>query len=143
MKLKQLIAAGALVGILAVGGASIASAQDSGSTTTPTQDSTQSTTPPSQSTAPGQSHADDPNCPNMGAGTGIVHHSVSQRHIGLTTTESCSHRPRLCPGIAPGHSRVPGTYVSTCRFPTPVGARRSIRLAPTPVRCRRAGAWRS
>ena len=34
---KQLFAAGALVGILAVGGASIASAQDSGSTTTPTR----------------------------------------------------------------------------------------------------------
>ncbi len=44
---KQLFAAGALVGILAVGGASIASAQDSGSTTTP--DSSSQTTP-SQST---------------------------------------------------------------------------------------------
>jgi hypothetical protein len=62
MKPKQLIAAGALVGILAVGGASIASAQDSGSTSTPTP-STSPSTAPSQSTAP--SH-DNANCPNMG-----------------------------------------------------------------------------
>ena len=63
MKPKQLIAAGALVGILAVGGASIASAQDSGSTSTPTP-STSPSTPPSQSTAP--SYQDKQNCPNMG-----------------------------------------------------------------------------
>lgn len=60
MKPKQLIAAGALVGILAVGGASIASAQDSGSTPTP---STSPSTAPSQSTAPYQNNQ---NCPNMG-----------------------------------------------------------------------------
>ena len=41
---KQLFAAGALVGILAVGGASIASAQDSGSTTTPDSSSQTTTT---------------------------------------------------------------------------------------------------
>ena len=66
MNPKQLIAAGALVGILAVGGASIASAQDSGSTTTPTPNATQSTPPPGQSTAPGHSYGDNANCPNMG-----------------------------------------------------------------------------
>ncbi len=71
MNPKQLIAAGAVVGILAVGGASIASAQDSGSTPAPTSQSptpnaTQSTPPPSQSTAPGQSYAHNANCPNMG-----------------------------------------------------------------------------
>jgi len=61
MKPKQLIAAGALVGILAVGGASIASAQDSGSTSTPTPST--SPTTPSQSTAPPQHNH---KCPNMG-----------------------------------------------------------------------------
>ncbi|HMK13163.1 MAG TPA: hypothetical protein VK461_16355 [Acidimicrobiales bacterium] len=63
MTLKQLFAAGAIVGALAVGGASLASAQTSGSTSTPTQNSTQPTTP-SPSTAPqyGSNH----NCPNMG-----------------------------------------------------------------------------
>ena len=61
MKPKQLIAAGALVGIVAVGGASIASAQDSGSTSTPTPST--SPTTPSQSTAPPQHNQ---NCPNMG-----------------------------------------------------------------------------
>ncbi len=72
---KQLFAAGALVGILAVGGASIASAQDNGSSSTTTPDSSSQSTTPSQSTAPGQSTApsqsnEDPNCPNMGQAPG-------------------------------------------------------------------------
>ena len=114
MKPKQLIAAGALVGILAVGGASIASAQDSGSTSTPDpeHEPVDPAEPIDGAELPGQ-----PELPQHGTVT-VVEHSVSntdrrRRHLGLT-----GHRPprppptwsrRAVPGDSvPGHRRVSG-----------------------------------
>jgi hypothetical protein len=110
MKVTHIAAIGAIGGFLAVGGISLAAAQDAPGTTVPPAPTTQAPEPAPTTPGPGQAPttqapgtpgqtppADDPNCPNMGgpgAGTG-------------TGTKTGAHGPRGHHGPKPAPQTAP------------------------------------
>ena len=79
----QLAAGAFLVGLLGAGGMSLAGAQTDPTTTQPP--ATTAPADPSTQTPP----ADDPNCPNMGDGTGR-HHAPSDSSSSTDTSATSS-----------------------------------------------------
>lgn len=102
MKVTHIAAIGAIGGFLAVGGISLAAAQDAPGTTVPPAPTTQAPGPAPTTQAPGAPGqtppADDPNCPNMG-GTG-----TGTRRTG---TKTGAHGPRGHHGPRPAPQSAP------------------------------------